>query len=102
VSESLSDATASGQSLRRRVVTVREVDMSGDQFSVPTAFWATLTFEEFSAIARSGSLTRAQTLRAWQMAGKRGPPPVGRAVVYLHRKDVERVVKEYAQRLRPN
>jgi hypothetical protein len=65
-----------------------------DWTEIPAAFWAALTFEEFNGIcARDGLLTRAQTLRAWQMSGGSGPPPAGRMRLLLAEADVERWIQ---------
>jgi hypothetical protein len=59
---------------------------------LPALFWQGLSQQEMMGIIkRDGLLTRAQTLRAWQMAGG-GVPPRGRVQVVLPEVDVESLI----------
>ena len=65
---------------------------------IPALFWRALSSQELTGIfERDGLLTRAQTLRVWQMSGERGPPPNGRVRVLVNEADFERWLQTQTQ-----
>ena len=62
---------------------------------IPALFWRALSSQDLTGIfERDGLLTRAQTLRVWQMSGERGPPPDGRMRVVLNAAETKRWMQE--------